>query len=228
MTVVNDRIHVALTELDPSDYAVPTIAPIRTAGHLDPVFCIHPLVGLVDCYAELTAHVDDARPIYGVQVPTSGELAESLVALASQYADDIVRIQSDGAVHLLGTSFGGVLAHAIAVELQSRGVTVGALTLLDSDPVRSSADSADLLGSMGDDIDRSHAEELLAVASHNDELAQRHLPGIYFGDILAVSSMGTDSGSAWHPFVCGTIAKYLVPDATSFDVVGPLVDSYLS
>ncbi|RZL71486.1 MAG: non-ribosomal peptide synthetase, partial [Rhodococcus sp. (in: high G+C Gram-positive bacteria)] len=33
--------------------------------------------------------------------------------------------------------------------------------------------------------------------------------------------------SAWHPFVCGTIAKYLVPDATSFDVVGPLVDSYL-
>jgi hypothetical protein len=147
--------------------------------------------------------------------------------LASQYADDIVRIQTDGAVHLLGTSFGGVLAHAIAVELQSRGVTVGALTLLDSDPVRSSADSADLLGSMGDDIDRSHAEELLAVASHNDELAQRHLPGIYFGDILAVSSMGTDSGSAWHPFVCGTIAKYLVPDATSFDVVGPLVDSYL-
>ena len=80
---------------------------------------------------------------------------------------------------------------------------------------------------MGDDIDRSHAEELLAVASHNDELAQRHLPGIYFGDILAVSSVGTDSGSAWHPFVCGTIAKYLVPDATSFDVVGPLVDSYL-
>ena len=76
-------------------------------------------------------------------------------------------------------------------------------------------------------FDRSHAEELLAVASHNDELAQRHLPGIYFGDILAVSSVGTDSGSAWHPFVCGTIAKYLVPDATSFDVVGPLVDSYL-
>jgi hypothetical protein len=95
-------------------------------------------------------------------------------------------------------------------------------------PFARGADSADLLGSMGDDIDRSHAEELLAVASHNDELAQRHLPGIYFGDILAVSSMGTDSGSAWHPFVCGTIAKYLVPDATSFDVVGPLVDSYLS
>lgn len=228
MTVVNDLSHLALTELDPSDYAVPTIAPIRTTGHLDPVFCIHPLVGLVDCYAGLTAHVDDDRPIYGVQVPASGERAESLAALAAQYADDIVRIQTDGTVHLLGMSFGGVLAHAIAVELQNRNVTVGALTLLDSDPVRARAEGADLLAAMGDEIDRSHVEELLAVASHNDELVQRHLPGIYFGDILAVSSLGTDSGSAWHPFVCGTVAKYLVPDATSFDVVGPLVDSYLS
>ncbi|CCQ14132.1 Non-ribosomal peptide synthetase [Rhodococcus sp. AW25M09] len=227
MTVVNDLSNLAITQVDPSDYAVPTIAPIRTAGNLDPVFCIHPLVGLIDCYTELAAHVDDARPIYGIQVPASGELAESFEALARQYADDIVRIHTDGAVHLLGLSFGGVLAHAIAVELQNRGVTVGALTLLDSDPVRARAEGANLLASMGDEIDRSHAEELLAVASHNDELIQRHLPGIYFGDILAVSSMGTDSGSAWHPFVCGTVAKYLVPDATSFDVVGPLVDSYL-
>ncbi|MCJ0892573.1 thioesterase domain-containing protein [Rhodococcus sp. ARC_M5] len=228
MTVVNDLPHLALAELDPSNYAVPTIAPIRTTGHLDPVFCVHPLVGLVDCYAGLAGHIDDERPIYGVQVPTSGERSESLVSLASRYADDIARIQTDGAVHLLGMSFGGVLAHAIAVELQSRGVTVGALTLLDSDPVRARAEGADLLASMGDEIDRSHVEELLAVASHNDGLVQRHLPGIYFGDILAVSSLGTDSGSAWHPFVCGTVAKYLVPDATSFDVVGPLVDSYLS
>lgn len=227
MTVVNDLSHLALTELDPSDYAVPTIAPIRSTGHLDPVFCIHPLVGLVDCYVGLAAHVDDDRPIYGVQVPASGERAESFAALAAQYADDIARIQTDGAVHLLGMSFGGVLAHAIAVELQNRGITVGGLTLLDSDPVLARAEGADLLGAMGDEIDRSHVEELLAVASHNDELVQRHLPGIYFGDILAVSSLGTDSGSAWHPFVCGTVAKYLVPDATSFDVVGPLVESYL-
>lgn len=228
MTVVNDLSNLALTDLDPSDYAVPTVAPIRTAGNLHPVFCIHPLVGLIDCYSTLAAHVDDARPIYGIQVPASGARAESFAALAAQYADDIVRIQTDGPVHLLGHQFGGVLAHAIAVELQSRGITVGTLTLLDSDPVRALTESADLLATMGEEIDRSHAEELLAVASHNDELIKRHLPGIYFGDIVAVSSTGTDSGSAWHPFVCGTVAKYLVPDATAFELVGPLVESYLS
>lgn len=233
MTVVNDLSHLSPTDFDTSDYAVPTVAPIRysespapSLQQVDAMFCIHPLVGLTDCYAPLTAHLDDVRPIYGVQVSATGDRAESLTALASRYADDIVRVRPLRAVHLLGLSFGGVLAHAIAVELQRRGVDIGGLTLLDSNPVSAGSDHADLLGAIGANVDRSHVEELLAAALHNHRLAQHHLPGIYHGDMLAVSSDGHDSGSAWHPFVRGTVTKYLVPDATSFDIVGPLVNGY--
>lgn len=242
MTVVNDLSHPSITGIvdrSPTAYSRPTILPIRATGTRAPVFCIHPIDGLASCYASLAAHVDEEHPIYGVQAPTPGEDSKSLTALAAYYADEILAgdtvgpIHTAGPIHLLGLSFGGLLAHAVAIDMQARGVAVDSLTLLGSDPLRSRTDGTPaelahaLLAGMSDDIDRSHAEELLAVATHNQALANRHFPGVYVGDALVVSSDGSDAGPAWHTFVSGTVVKYLVPDASEFGLVGPLVNSFI-
>ncbi len=236
MTVVNDLSHPSITGIvdrSPTAYPRPTILPIRATGSRAPVFCIHPIDGLASCYASLAGHVNAEHPIYGVQAPTPGNDSKSLTALAAYYVDEILAANSVGPIHLLGLSFGGLLAHAVAVDMQGRGVAVDSLTLLGSDPLPSRpvgtpAEVAhELLAGMGDDIDRSHAEELLAVATHNEALANRHFPGVYVGDALVVSSDGSDAGPVWHTFISGTVVKYLVPDATAFGLVGPLVDSYI-
>lgn len=237
MTVVNDLSHPSITGIDdrsPTSYSRPTILPIRATGTRAPVVCIHPIDGLASCYASLAAHVDEEHPIYGVQAPTPGEDSKSLTALAAYYADEILAGDTAGPIHLLGLSFGGLLAHAVAIDMQARGVAVDSLTLLGSDPLRSRTDGTPaelahaLLAGMSDDIDRSHAEELLAVATHNETLANRHFPGVYVGDAMVVSSDGYDAGPAWHTFISGTVVKYLVPDAAAFGLVGSLVNKFVS
>ncbi|MDJ0359946.1 thioesterase domain-containing protein [Rhodococcus sp. H29-C3] len=235
MTVVNDLSHPSITGIvdrSSTTYPRPTILPIRVAGTRAPVFCIHPIDGLASCYASLAAHLDEEQPIYGVQAPTPGENWKSLTALAAYYADKILAANSVRPIHLLGLSFGGLLAHAVAVVMQGHGVAVDSLTLLGSDPLQSRTVGTpaelqhELLAGMSDDIDRSHAEELLAVATHNEALAHGHFPGVYVGSALVVSAEGSDAGPAWHPFISGTVVKYLVPDAAAFEIVGPLVNSY--
>nr|WP_296776987.1 thioesterase domain-containing protein [Rhodococcus sp. (in: high G+C Gram-positive bacteria)] len=232
MTVINDYSHLTFSDLadrEATEYSTPiqSIVTIRHQGTQAPVFCIHPIDGLTSCYSALAAHIGDNHPIYGVQ--SSGDQAVSLTALAALYADEILAVRSTGPVHLLGLAFGGQLAHAVAVELQGRGVSVKSLTVLDSEPIRSSSagSHSSLLAGMGDDVDRSRAEELLAVATHNEALASKHFPGVFVGDVVVVSTDGSDTGPAWHPFVSGEVTKYLVPDASAFALVGPLVNKYI-
>ncbi|MGA9870339.1 MAG: thioesterase domain-containing protein [Rhodococcus sp. (in: high G+C Gram-positive bacteria)] len=227
MTVVNDYSNTDFTGLVGSNtvtaYAAPVIVPIRETGTQSPTFCVHPIEGLTSCYAELVEQFDEDRPVYGVQA--AGGRPATLVALASQYADDILAIGAGRSIHLLGSAFGGLLAHAIAVELQRRGTSVDSLVLVDADPVHRSTDPQhELLERMGDVIDRSRAEELLAVAGHNEQLARGHFPGVFVGTAFVVSAADADTGPAWHAFVSGDVVKYTVPDTADLAVVGKLVN----
>jgi thioesterase domain-containing protein len=55
--------------------------------------------------------------------------------MAEDYLSFIRRIQPHGPYNLLGWSFGGLVAHVIATQLQSLGEEVALLALLDSYPV---------------------------------------------------------------------------------------------
>lgn len=229
MTVVNDYSKPAYTDFVDSTvtaYAAPAIVPMRTTGTQPPVFCIHPIEGLTSCYTDLVEQLGDERPAYGIQAVAGRPT--SLAALATRYADEILAVRAAQSVHLLGLSFGGLLAHAVAVELQHRGVTVENLVLIASDPLNHADDPQhELLERMGDVIDRSRAEELLAVAAHNESLARGHFPGVFVGQTLVVSADDSDTGPAWHPFVSGEVVKHLVPDVTDFALVGQLVDRFI-
>ena len=51
--------------------------------------------------------------------------------MAKNYADRLQAIYQDGPYKLLGWSFGGPVAHALAIELRRRGCVVQRLVLLD-------------------------------------------------------------------------------------------------
>jgi thioesterase domain-containing protein len=54
-----------------------------------------------------------------------GALPATLEGMVTAYLDHIRAVQPTGPYHLLGWSFGGAVAHAIAVRLQHQGESVG-------------------------------------------------------------------------------------------------------
>ncbi|KPC91172.1 hypothetical protein ADL27_31785, partial [Streptomyces sp. NRRL F-6602] len=60
------------------------------------------------------------------------ELPDSLARMAADYVAQIRTVQPSGPYHLLGWSFGGLVAHAVACLLQDAGERVERLVLLDS------------------------------------------------------------------------------------------------
>jgi thioesterase domain-containing protein len=99
-----------------------------------PLFCIHPGGGMSWPYQALGNYVD--CPIIGIQRILQGEEAEprSIRDMAKNYADRIQGVYPTGPYNLLGWSFGGVVAHELAIELQRRGCVIARLILLDAQP----------------------------------------------------------------------------------------------
>ncbi|MEE2855521.1 MAG: amino acid adenylation domain-containing protein, partial [Actinomycetota bacterium] len=103
-------------------------------GSGTPLFCVHPAGGVSWPYQALGNHVD--CPIIGIQQIRRPEepQPQSISDMAKTYADRIQSIHPDGPYHLLGWSYGGVIAHQLAVELRQRG-SVANLFLLDAQPI---------------------------------------------------------------------------------------------
>ncbi|MFV9632066.1 non-ribosomal peptide synthase/polyketide synthase [Mycobacterium neumannii] len=108
-----------------------------------PLFCLHPGGGVSWQYQALGKYLD--CPIIGIQQTLQEQEVEphSLRDMAANYADRIQQISPTGPYNLLGWSFGGVVAHELAVELQRRGCTVGRLVLIDTQPRLDSIDLPD-------------------------------------------------------------------------------------
>ncbi|MET8798296.1 non-ribosomal peptide synthase/polyketide synthase [Nocardia sp. NPDC004568] len=120
-----------------SEAALRVVLPLRETGTATPIFAVHARDGLAWSFAALTGLVPDDQPIYGLQSPAYTEpdyAPDSLAEIAARYLSEIRRIQPEGPYRLLGWSLGGVLAHAVATELQAAGEQVEMLALLDSHP----------------------------------------------------------------------------------------------
>ncbi|WP_328745021.1 amino acid adenylation domain-containing protein [Streptomyces sp. NBC_00285] len=116
-----------------------TLLPIRAASGSEqpPLFCVHPVSGMSWCYAGLLRHLDD-RPLIGLQARELTDPAlrpGSMAEMADTYVAEIRSLQPHGPYHLLGWSFGGLVAHAIAARLEELGEEVALLGLLDAYPL---------------------------------------------------------------------------------------------
>jgi thioesterase domain-containing protein len=206
--------------------ALAPVITLRAEGDGRPLFCVHPGIGLSWGYAGLVRFLPPERPVFGLQLPgiSGGPQYASVEALAASYVDEIEAIAPDAACDLLGWSLGGVLAHAMAVELQRRGRPVGALVVMDSYPDDGAApllgrlDLADLLRGLGlevtasdltyDDAARmidahfgtsggitgAHLERIDDGYANSRLLVHRYVPRVYDGDLLVFPALGDGDG----------------------------------
>ncbi|WP_159915471.1 non-ribosomal peptide synthetase [Pantoea sp. 18069] len=134
------------------------------------LFVVHPAGGIVWGYRHLARALADAgagrrRSVYGLQSPAldpDAPLPHSIDELARQYVQRILELQPRGPIHLLGWSVGGILAQAMAVELQARQRAVGLVALLDAYP-------ADVWRSEPEPTPLQALRALLAIAGHDPE-----------------------------------------------------------
>ncbi|MFB8349089.1 amino acid adenylation domain-containing protein [Streptomyces niveus] len=123
---------------EPESDALGVLLPLRAEGGGRPLFCIHPGAGMGWAYAGLTRHLGDSQPVYALQtraLTRPDYRASSVEELAEDYLEQIRRVQPWGPYRLLGWSFGGVVAHAVATRLQAAGEEVELLALMDAYPV---------------------------------------------------------------------------------------------
>jgi thioesterase domain-containing protein len=148
--------------------------------------------------------------------------------MARDYREQIVSVQPVGPYRLLGWSFGGLVAHAVAVQLQEAGEEVRFLGMLDSYPELH--DDGDRLPRWGEDdavellheaiggLDGLAADEMprvLAALRHHRALWRGYVPRRYRGDLLFFTAAldrpeGRDAVREWSPFIDGTIQEISV------------------
>jgi 3-oxoacyl-(acyl-carrier-protein) synthase/thioesterase domain-containing protein/acyl carrier protein len=108
----------------------PSLIKMKSGISDPPLFFIHPIEGNLFCYKELIDRLNCQNPLYGFQTVDTLE-NKSVEEIASHYIEDLCKVQSRGPYHLLGMSFGGVLAYEIARQLEEQCESVAMLCMLD-------------------------------------------------------------------------------------------------
>ncbi|MET8013973.1 amino acid adenylation domain-containing protein [Streptomyces sp. NPDC005271] len=113
------------------------LLPLRTEGERPALFCVHPGTGTTWSFAGLLAHLAPDQPLYGLQARGLTEpdrMPASLAEMAADYVARMRTVQQSGPYALLGWSFGGLVAHAMAVQLEEEGEKVSLLGIMDTFP----------------------------------------------------------------------------------------------
>ncbi|WP_057407755.1 non-ribosomal peptide synthetase [Pseudomonas amygdali] len=121
----------------PSTPAYQSLLAIQSGrdGHA-PLFCVPGAGDSVTSFIGLAEALGPDWPIYGLQPRgLDGRSAphSRVEAAAQSHVQAIEAMYPHGPLHLVGHSFGGWAAHAMAVKLQARGREVVSLTLIDSE-----------------------------------------------------------------------------------------------
>uniref|UniRef100_UPI002AD352C6 non-ribosomal peptide synthetase n=1 Tax=Frankia sp. Cas3 TaxID=3073926 RepID=UPI002AD352C6 len=149
---------MALSSLDD---ALDVLLPIRAVGSRPPFFLMHPGWGLSWGYMPFARHFPKEIPLYGLQargIDGVSELAVSLTEMAADYIAQLRTVQEHGPYHVMGWSFGGILAHEVAVQLRALGEEVAALVIMDAYP---SDQGSDVEFGDGDGVAMGAAEDWL-------------------------------------------------------------------
>jgi thioesterase domain-containing protein len=216
------------------------LLPIRVKGDGPILFCVHPAGGLSWGYMSLARHVPEDLRLYGLQARAldgTSEFPGSVRDIAADYVGQIKTVQPAGPYRLLGYSFGGLVAHEMAVQLREEGEDV-AIIVGDAYPARSAGAEAgeadrkepdqrelkartlDLMRSEAGNVLGAISEEelqLLADIFYKSAILARTTEFRRFdGDmLLLVASAGRGDSTSftglWEPYVSGEITEVHLP-----------------
>ncbi|MBJ9974988.1 amino acid adenylation domain-containing protein [Pseudomonas sp. S75] len=114
----------------------PLVAIQSGQGGHAPVFCVPGAGDSVTSFIGLAEALGSEWPVYGLQsrgLDGSAPPHCTIEAAAACHVEAIEALYPDGPLKLVGHSFGGWVAHAMAVRLQAQGREVRSLTLIDSE-----------------------------------------------------------------------------------------------
>jgi len=192
-------------------------------------------------------YLPDTYPLYGLQargLDGADPPASSIREMAADYVEQIRAVQESGPYHLIGWSFGGIVAHEMAVQLRAAGEEIAALVILDAYQPTEELDIESKVESVGADdpalvqlaervgqergvvISALSEEELPLlerVAFNHDDILDTHEPRRFDGDLLlivATQLAPDDPVGKWEPYVSGTILDSRL-DCLHNDLVQP-------
>ncbi|TAM64963.1 thioesterase domain-containing protein, partial [Mycobacterium sp.] len=183
-----------------------------------PLFCVHPAGGVSWPYQVLGNHLD--CPIVGIQETGQCADAESVCDLVKFHADRIQEAYPGGPYNLLGWSYGGVVAHELAIELQRRRCVIGRLILLDAQPriddsvalpEHIAAEEQTLAEASSPPGMERFLDALVRNVRRNIARYRVHRPGVFDGDMTIFSAVRDQSDRSsylvqnWRPYVSGDI-----------------------
>ncbi|MCP4660215.1 MAG: amino acid adenylation domain-containing protein, partial [bacterium] len=110
------------------------LVEIHKQGSRRPLFCVHPWIGSVLCFRELTQLLGPDQPVYGLQA--RGLLPDEkprrrIGEMAAAYLRAVRRVQPQGPYRLLGYSVGGLVAYEMAHQLLAESQPVDLVAILD-------------------------------------------------------------------------------------------------
>ena len=112
-----------------------SLIPLQTKGSKPPLFFLHAVGPSILNYKNLLPYFDDDQVVYALQTKGLDEkqpLLERMEQMAAEYIGEIKKVQPEGPYHLVGHSFGGIMAFEMAQQLLANGEEVGLLGLFDS------------------------------------------------------------------------------------------------
>jgi thioesterase domain-containing protein/acyl carrier protein len=111
------------------------LVAIQVAGSRPPFFCMHGAGGTVLMYRDLSRHLGDDQPFYGLQsqgLDGSCPPLTKVEEMAALYVKEIRRVQPHGPYFLGGYCMGGTVAFEVAQQLYAEGEPVALLALFDT------------------------------------------------------------------------------------------------
>ncbi|WP_338883425.1 amino acid adenylation domain-containing protein [Xenorhabdus sp. TH1] len=111
------------------------LVPMRTTGHKQPLFFVHPMGGNVLSYLRLVKHFPEDQPFYALQAHGVDAGSTPLISVqeqAANYLEAIRQIQPHGPYSIGGWSYGGFVAFEMARQLKEHGEEVTDLFVLDT------------------------------------------------------------------------------------------------
>jgi thioesterase domain-containing protein/acyl carrier protein len=111
------------------------IVPLKSNGSKVPLFIVHGGGLDVLYFANMSKHLDEEQPLYGLQgVGSKGfeKWYESIEDMAAHYIQAIVKINPNGPFAIAGYCVGGIVAFEMTRQLQEQGKEVSLTVLLDS------------------------------------------------------------------------------------------------
>ncbi len=122
----------------PAEDKVSPLVAFRTQGSKPPLYCVDPTGTHVKAYQPLAHALGDDQPVYGLSLSRLFDTDwrdVSVTAIAKEHVALVRRCQQPGIpFHILGWSNGGVIALAMAHELERQGESIAFLGILDTQP----------------------------------------------------------------------------------------------